>query len=478
MTKHPMLIDGEWVTRDDVLIVDDPESGAEVGRVPVATTEDVDTAVHRARRAISERLPGHERFRILSRAADFLESRSEVSAKLIATEGIKTIREARAEARRAVATLRLSAEEAKRISGETLNFDQASSGVGWLGMSVREPVGVVGAITPFNDPLNLVAHKVGPALASGNAVVLKPDSKTPLSALGLARLLMEAGLPPGWLQVLTGPGSVIGEAIATHPGVDMVSFTGGVETGRAIHSAAELKKVSMELGANNPVIVGSDADLELAVERIGSGAFWAAGQNCLHVQRILVHREVADELTNGLVKYASSLELGPKLAETTDMGPMIDPKAVARTHEIVNDAIDRGAEALCGAETEGRFYRPTLLVDVPPGARVRDEEVYAPVSVIDTFDQLSDAIDRANDSDYGLAGAIFTSDIGTAFEVAARLEVGQVMINESTDFRIDSMPFGGSGASGIGREGVSYAVTEMTEPKVVAFSGVQVPGLG
>lgn len=478
MTLHPMLIDGEWVDQDNTLMVDDPESGEEVGRVPVATVEDVESAVLGARRATMKPLPGHERSRILSGAADLLDTRIEEAATLIATEGIKTIREARAEARRAVATLRLSAEQAKRISGDTLNFDQYPTGVGSLGVAFREPVGVVAAITPFNDPLNLVAHKVGPALASGNAVVLKPDSKTPLSALALAGDLMTAGLPPGWLQVLTGPGPVVGNAIVTHRGVDMVSFTGGVEAGRAIHASAGLKKVAMELGANNPVIVDSDADVGVAIERIGSGAFWAAGQNCLHVQRILVHRDVEDELTNGLSRYASSLEIGPKLDESTDMGPMIDLKAVSRTNEIVNDAVDRGAEALCGAEPKDRFYLPTLLSDVQPGSRVLDEEIYAPVSVITRFDDISEAIARANDSDYGLAGAVFTSDISTAFLVAARLKTGQVMINESTDFRIDSMPFGGGGASGIGREGVAYAVAEMTEPKVIAFAGVEVPGLG
>ena len=473
-----MLIDGEWVERDEWLVVEDPESGNEVGRVPAASPDDVDLAVESATGAFGRRLPGHERSRVLTDAAVLLEERHEEAAELIAREGIKTINEARAEARRAVVTLRLSAEEAKRISGQTLNLDQHPSGTSMIGMSVREPIGVVGAITPFNDPLNLVAHKVGPALASGNAVIVKPDSKTPLSALLLAEVFEKAGLPPGYLQVVTGHGDVVGDAIVRHPGIGMISFTGGVEAGRAIHARAGLKEISMELGANNAVIVAPDADIELAAERIGSGAFWAAGQNCLHVQRVLAHNDVVEELTGRLVEYASSRVLGPKLDESTDMGPLIELSALERTRSMVSDAIDRGAEVLCGGRSQGAGFEPTLLSHVPSGADLLVEEVYGPVTVIATFVTLDDAIQRANSTDYGLAGAVFTSDIESAFAVASRLRAGQVMINESTDFRIDAMPFGGGGSSGIGREGVAHAVEEMTETKVVAFAGVEVPGLG
>lgn len=475
---HSMLIDGEWVERDEWLVVDDPDSGDEVGRVPVALPEDVDLAVESATRAFSRRLPGHERSRVLAEAATLLEQRHEDAAELIAREGIKTINEARAEARRAVVTLLLSAEQAKRISGQTLNLDQHPSGSSMMGISVREPIGVVGAITPFNDPLNLVAHKVGPALASGNAVIVKPDSKTPLSALLLAEIFDKSGLPPGYLQVITGHGRVVGDAVVRHPGVGMISFTGGVEAGRAIHVRAGLKEISMELGANNAVIVASDADIDLAAERIGSGAFWAAGQNCLHVQRVLAHRQVVDELTERLVEYAGSRVLGPKLDDATDMGPLIDSSAVERTESTVSDALHRGGELLCGGVSQGTRFEPTLLAHVPAGARLHSEEIYGPVTVIAAFEALEDAIEKANGTDYGLAGAVFTSDIETAFTVASRLRAGQVMINESTDFRIDAMPFGGGGSSGIGREGVAHAVDEMTEPKVVAFAGVEVPGMG
>lgn len=475
---RPMLLNGEWVERPESLAVVDPDTGQEVERVPSATADDVPIAVAGALEARRSPLPGHERARILETASDALHRRAEEAARLIATEGIKTIREARAEAARAAATLQLSAEEAKRASGRTLNFDQYPSGDGRFGVSVRQPLGIIGAITPFNDPLNLVAHKIGPALASGNAVLLKPDSNTPLSGLFLAELLMETGLPSGWLQVLTGRGAVVGDAIVTHPEVKMISFTGGVKAGREIIGRAGLKRVHMELGANNPVIVDQDADVELATDRIGSGAFWAAGQNCLHVQRVYAHESVFDDVTNRLVKYAECVMTGPKMAETTDMGPLIDEGARRRVGDVVLEAVDRGAEILTGGETTGMGFQPTLLVDVDPACRAATEEIYGPVTVIAPFCHMEAAIDAANATIYGLQSAVFTRSLETAYMAATRLQTGGVMINESTDFRIDAMPFGGLGASGLGREGVADAVHAMTDPKVIAFTGVEVPGLG
>lgn len=475
---RPMLLNGEWVVRDETLTVVNPESSEQIESVPAADSHDVELAVAGSRNALQSPLPAHERSRILLEAANTLDRRSEEAATLIATEGIKTIREARSEARRAVATLALSAEEAKRIKGQTLNFDQYPSGEGRLGITVRAPLGLIGAITPFNDPLNLVAHKIGPALAAGNAVILKPDSNTPLSGLLLAEVLTESGLPPGWLQVLTGRGCIVGDAIVTSPDVQMISFTGGVEAGREIIGRAGLKRVQMELGANNAVIVDRDADLELAADRIGSGAFWAAGQNCLHVQRVYAHDEVFDDMVARLVKYAESLALGPKLDETTDMGPLIDERARRRIGEVVAEAVDRGAEAVAGGEAAAAGFQPTILVDVDPVSRAASEEIYGPVTLVAPFRDLDEAIEAANSTVYGLQSAIFTRDIQTAYSAASRLRTGGVMINESTDFRIDAMPFGGLGASGLGREGVAYAVHAMTDPKVIAFSGIDVPGLG
>lgn len=473
-----MLLNGEWVERETTLAVVDPETHVEIERVPAAGSEDVSLAVSGSVEALRSPLPAHERSRILVDAADLLDGRAEEAANLIATEGIKTITEARSEAKRAVATLRLSAEEAKRVHGRTLNFDQYPSGEGRFGIAVRAPLGIIGAITPFNDPLNLVAHKIGPALAAGNATILKPDSNTPLSGLLLAELLVEAGLPAGWLQVLTGRGAVVGDAIVTNPKVKMVSFTGGVNAGREIMSRAGLKRVQMELGANNPVIVAHDADIQLAADRIGSGAFWAAGQNCLHVQRVYAHQHVFDDLSARLVKFAEGLSLGPKLADETDMGPLIDESAQQRVHDVVTEALGSGAEILTGGEPHGAGFLPTFLVGVDPASRAATEEIYGPVTLLAPFDDLEEAIQSANSTVYGLQSAIFTASIETAYAAATRLETGGVMINESTDFRIDAMPFGGLGASGLGREGVAYAVQAMTDPKVIAFSGVDVPGLG
>lgn len=473
-----MLLNGEWVDRPESHPVFDPESSVEVARVPAATIDDVEAAVAGSLAALGRPLPAHERSRILAETATALDGRVEEVATLIATEGIKTISEARSEARRAAATMRLCAGEALRISGETLNFDQYPTGVGRFGFTVREPLGIIGAITPFNDPLNLVAHKVGPALAAGNAVILKPDSNTPLSGLFLASVLQEAGLPGGWLQALTGRGSVVGDAIVTHPEVGMVSFTGGVKAGRTIIGRAGLKRVQMELGANNGVIVAGDADLDLAVERVGSGAFWAAGQNCLHVQRVFGHESVYDDLVAGLTKHAESIVLGPKLDERTGMGPLIDERALARMGHIVDEAVDGGAEVVTGGEAVGASFRPTLLAGVDPQARAVREETYGPITVVAPFRHLDEAIDAVNSTEYGLQSAVFTADISVAFAAATRLATGGVMINESTDFRIDAMPFGGPGSSGLGREGVAYAVEAMTDPKVIAFSGVAVPGLG
>lgn len=476
--RTEVLLDGRWESRPETIPIDDPGTGRVVAEVSAATTDDVDAAVDGAHRALRRRLPAHERSRILADAASTLAGCREEAARVVATEGIKTIREARSEVDRAVATFRLSSEEASRATGQTLVLDQYPSGTDRVGFTVREPVGVVGAITPFNDPLNLVAHKVGPALAAGNAVVLKPDSKTPLSALLLADLLVEAGLPDGRLQVVPGAGAVVGEAIVGHPGIGMISFTGGVEVGRAIRRRAGLKPVAMELGANNAVLVHADADLAHAAASIGAGAFAAAGQNCLHVQRVYVHRDVHDEVVDTLVDHAASIALGPKLDEATDMGPLIDEAARRRTAAVVVEAVEGGADVLAGGEVVDRSFAPTLLAHVAEGARALTEEVYAPVTVVAAYDELESAIEAANDTSYGLAAAIFTTDVATAFLGATRLRAGQVMVNESTDFRIDAMPFGGGGDSGLGREGVRHAVAAMTEPKVVAFSGVEVPGLG
>ena len=475
---RPLLLGGEWVDRDRSMSVVDPEDGRHIDDVAVATVEDVGRAVDIASATWRHPLSAGERHAILDAVADRLTGEIETSARLIATEGIKTITEARVEARRAAETVRLSAEESKRVHGRTLVLDQWPSGVGRFGAETRSPLGVIVGLTPFNDPLNLVAHKVGPALATGNAIIVKPDSKTPLSALWLAELFIDAGLPPGWLQVLPGSSDAIGPALVSHPNVAMVSLTGGVQAGHAVACAAGAKKLGMELGANNAVIVEPDADIRLAVERIGSGAFWAAGQNCLHVQRVYVHDMVYDELLEGLVRYAQSIRLGPKLSEDTAMGPLIHPDAQRRVSAMVEQAVDRGAKVATGGSPVGAGFEPTVIVDVRDGTSIVTDEVYGPVTLVAPYRERTDAVAAANATPYRLMAGVFTASIAGAFEIASQLMVGGVLINDSTDFRIDSMPFGGSGASGVGREGVAYAVAEMSEPKTILFADVARVGLG
>jgi len=467
-----MLLDGRWVDRAQRLEVRDPQDDSLVDSVPLASAADMTEAIGAAELAFecARSMPAHQRIAILQRTAETLREQHEDFARTIAREGVKTIREARKEVTRCVESIRVSAEEARRLNGETISFDQMPGSENRLGYFSREPIGVIGAITPFNDPLNLVAHKVGPALAAGNAIIVKPDSKTPLSALRLARAIDDAGLPPGVLQVVTGDGREVGEVLVTDRRVRMISFTGGLSTGEAIMGKVGLKKVGMELGSNCPVIVMSDADLDLAVAANVSGAFWAAGQNCLHVQRLLVHDAVYDDFVPRFVAAAERVRVGDKLDEDTDMGPLINEAAARRVEGVVNEAVAAGAALLTGGQRRGSFYAPTVLAEVPESCTLAREEIYGPVTILYRFETLDEAIARANDVEYGLQAGIFTRDLQTAFTAARRLECGGVMVNDSTDYRIDAMPFGGVKGSGLGREGIRFALQEMTEPKLVCFN--------
>lgn len=467
-----MLLEDRWVDRNERIEVRNPESAAVVDTVPRGDVADAERALTHAESGAraAGALPVHERMRILHAAADAVLDTHETFARRIATEGIKTIREARREATRCADTLRLSAEEARRAHGETVPFDQRPGSEGRVGYWRPVPVGIVVAITPFNDPLNLVAHKLGPALAAGNAVVLKPDSRTPLSALALAQVLFEAGLPDGMLQVITGPGADIGPTLVGDRRVRTVSFTGGRDTGERIARQAGLKKLSMELGSNAPALVMEDADLDVAVPACVAGAFAAAGQNCLHVQRVFVHRACADAFTARFVEGARAVRTGPKLDEATDMGPMIDEEAARRVEALVQDAAGAGAELLQGGTREGSVMAPTVMAGVPPTHELARDEVYGPVTLIETFRDPAEAVARANDVDFGLQAGVFTRDLAAAHRLADALRYGGVMINDSSDYRIDAMPFGGFKGSGLGREGVRFAMEAMTEPKLVCFT--------
>ncbi len=450
----------------------DPGNGMTVATVPAASSEDAleALAVARMGKDIAANMPTHQRMRILHQTADLIRDRRESFAVLIATESSKTIREARKEVDRCVDTFRLSAEEARRQGGEVIKFDQAPGSENRVGYWQSGPVGVVLAITPFNDPLNLVAHKVGPAIATGNAIIIKPSELTPLSALKLAETLYEAGLPGPILSVLTGLAADIGDLLVQDPGVRMVSFTGGLKTGTHIAHQAGLKKISMELGSNSPVIVLADANLEAAAKASVSGAFWAAGQNCLGVQRIFCEDSIYEEMKERIVQLTGAIRVGDKMDESTDMGPLITEREATRIANWVNEAKSQGAHVLTGGVRKGSYYQPTVLDQVSSGLIVLEEEVFGPVVSLMAVKDLDSAIQQANSVNYGLQAGVFTRDIGKAFDAIKKLQVGGVMINDSSDYRIDAMPFGGVKGSGIGREGVHFAAEAMTEQKVVCFN--------
>lgn len=466
-----MYIGGKWIEKDNTMEVLNPQDNSIITTVPKASKEDMLQTIQVAEEGaeIAANLSAHERISILKKAADYVENYHELFADTIASEGSKTINEARGEVSRCIETIRLSAEEARRISGETIPFDQMAGHENRVGYYYNFPIGIVAAITPFNDPLNLVAHKVGPAIASGNAIIVKPATLTPLSALLLAEAFDHAGLPEKVLSVITGSGSEIGDTLVSHPSINMVSFTGGLNTGEAIAKKAGLKKLSMELGSNSPVIVLDDANIDEAVSSCVSGSFGAVGQNCIGVQRVYIQEGVYDTFSEKFVSQTKQIKTGNKKDEQTDMGPLINEQEAKRVEEWVNEAVADGAEILVGGTRDGAFYEPTVLANVSPNAQIAKEEVFGPVVILARTSGLADAIEQANNVNYGLQAGIFTQDIKQAFTAVHSLKVGGVLINDSSDYRIDGMPFGGVKGSGLGREGVRFSVQDMVEPKVVQF---------
>ena len=459
------FIEGQWQTADLTVEVRDPQDGLLLGRVCTSTPQDVRRAIaHIHRHLHIQEWPLHSRRVALEKAALLLTEQSAHFANIIAAESSKTIMEAEREVRRSTETLRLSAAASSELAGETLGFEDSLAGGNKVGWYSRKPVGIVAAITPFNDPLNLVAHKLGPALIGGNGVVLKPSTRTPLTGLAFIRLLLEAGVPPGRIAaIVTGPG--VSRALVTDQQVDLISFTGGPATAERIAAAAGSKKILSELGGNNATIVCGDADPEAAAKAIVAGAFGVAGQNCLSVQRAYVHISLFEEILEQVKVHTESLKTGPKFDRTTDVGPLISEDEAKRVEEWVEEAKAAGARIQAGGQRRGTFYEPTVLTDVPSDCRVIREEVFGPVVSIIPFIEITDAIHEANNTDYGLQAGVFTRSVEVAMAVADRLHVGAVVINETSDVRIDSMPFGGFKKSGVGREGVRYAVHEMTEPK-------------
>jgi len=472
-----MLLGHEWVDRSDTIDVRDPFDNSLIDTVPSANAEDVQIALVTAyaARETARKMTTYERSQVLLKTASIVADNLEDFAQTIAREGSKTINEARGEARRTVNTLTISGEEAKRLTGETIPFDSFPGGEVRRGYFERVPIGVVLAITPFNDPLNLVAHKLGPAIAGGNSVILKPATVTPLSALKLTEAFIEAGLPAGVLQCLTGHGAILGDALVSDKRVRMVSFTGGLEAGEHIANRAGLKKIGMELGSNSPVIVWKDSDLEWAAETCVSGAFWAAGQNCIGVQRIYIHRDVYDRFRNDFVARTKAYTIGDKMDETTNMGPMITEAEAKRVESWVAEAVEIGATVLTGGGRTGALMEPTVLENVPENATIHHSEVFGPAVNLYPVDDLDEAIAKANSVDFGLHSAGFSNDLTICHRMAEGLDSGSVIINDSTDYRLDSMPFGGVKNSGLGKEGIRFSLAEMTEPKVVCW---YLPGVG
>ena len=467
--EKKLLLAGEWVETGDWVEVRSPFSGDVVGRVAKAGAAETRRAVDAAEAAMREPLPAHKRAEILVRVAGALGRRHEEAAQTIATEAGKPLKAARVEASRAMSTFTFAAVEARKLAGELVPMDASQAGAGKLAFTLRQPIGVVGAISPFNFPLNLVAHKVAPALAAGCAVVLKPASQTPFSALLLAELMTDADLPPGWLNVLVGPASEIGDVLVEDDRVRAITFTGSGDVGWRLAERAPRKRVKLELGNATPVIVEADADLEDVATRLAANAFSFAGQSCISVQRIYVQRDAYDELVSRLVPKVEALVVGDPLDEATDVGPLIDSGSRDRVLEWIEEARAGGATILTGGDLDGELVRPTVIADAAPDLKVSCEEVFGPVCTIGAYDTLDEAIELANGTRYGLQAGIFTSNIKAALAAAQRLEFGGVTVNEAPTFRADQMPYGGVKDSGNTREGPAYAVRELTEDRLVVI---------
>jgi len=462
-------IGDEWFDENDGLVVRSPFDGHEIERVPACDGKQVDRAVAAASAVHRDgTLPAWKRAEILDRAAQLLGERNEEFARTIAEEAAKPIKTARVEARRAVSTFTFAAAEARALSGEMVPMDAADVGEGKLAFTLRVPIGVVGAISPFNFPLNLVAHKVAPAIAAGCPMVLKPASQTPLSAIALARLLItECGLPAGHLNIVTGSGANVGDPLVDHDDIAMITFTGSPEVGWSIRGRAARKKVGLELGNNAPVILEPDADVGVAAKKISVAGFSHAGQSCISTQRVYVHESIAAKFLGELVPLVEALVVGDPLDDATDVSSLISSGDTDRVASWIDEAVAGGATIACGGTVRDGLLEPTVLTDVTPDMKVCSQEVFGPVVAVQTYSAVDDALRLANDSRYGLQAAIFTNDLSVALRAARELDFGGVLVNEVPTYRADQMPYGGLRDSGNTREGPHYAVHEMTESRLV-----------
>ncbi|MBV9759899.1 MAG: aldehyde dehydrogenase family protein [Acidobacteriaceae bacterium] len=469
--KHGLYVGGEWIETDEHDEIRLPYDGTVVGLVARATEAHVDRAIEAAQqgaRAMAT-LANYERADLLLRIAEEVRKDEDELAQLICSETGKPIKQARTEANRSVDTVIASAHAARELHGEAVPMDFAAGADRRMAITVREPLGVLGAITPFNFPLNLTLHKLAPALAAGNAVVHKPAERTPLSALRLARLVEEAGAPPGAYNIVTGNGPALAAAMLRHPAVAMMTFTGSMKIGMELRAKAGLKRVTLELGNNSAVIIEPDADLATAVPRSVQGAFGLSGQSCISLQRAFAHESIADEYIERLVAGARTLRIGHPYESSTDVSSLIDEGAAIRVEAWIQEALDSGAHLLCGGKRRGAIIEPAVLTNVPASARLSCEEVFGPVVAVYRYESLEEAILRANSTQYGLQAGIFTRDLPRAFAAARKLQFAGVLINDIPTFRMDHMPYGGAKYSGLGREGPRYAIEEMTELKLICW---------
>nr|WP_111644313.1 aldehyde dehydrogenase family protein [Anoxybacillus vitaminiphilus] len=469
--KAQPYINGKWIDSNRQIVpVKSPYSGEVIGEQWFSTAEDVENALKSAYEAKKEiaRIPSYERAKILKKAAMLLENEKEKFARLISLELGKPLKNTLDEVSRSIETLEQSAEEAKRLMGETIPGDASKRGTKAMAMTFRVPVGVVAAITPFNAPLNLICHKIGPAFAAGNSIILKPAPQTPLIATELLKLLLEAGFPERGINMVLG-GVEVGQQIVKDDRVNVISFTGGVVASRNICELAGMKKVLLELGGNAATIVHEDADLQRAAALCAKTGYSNSGQSCISVQRIYVHQSVVEPFTQLLKEEVAKLKIGDPLLPDTDVGCLVDEMAAERVMDWIEEALKSGAKLIFGGKKHGATVEPTILLNPPKHSKVVCQEVFGPVVSIIPYQTIEEAIEEANDSSFGLQAGLFTNQIDLAYKVAHELEVGGVVINGTSNFRLDHWPYGGVKNSGIGREGPRYAIEEMTELKMIVF---------
>src|SRR3989338_3910313 len=467
-----MLINGKWRVGKEYFDVKNPYDGSFLDRVPLSSKKDVEDAILSAKNAfvIMSEMPAYKRATILSNTSKLIADNKKQMAELITKESGKAIKYSIAEVERSVQTFQFAAEEAKQIHGETIPMDASPNSEKRFAFYQPFPIGIIGAITPFNFPLNLVAHKVAPAIASGNSVILKPASYTPLTSIKLGEIMMEAGLPNGALNIVFGGGSTVGEWLVESQDLAMISFTGSPSVGRRIKERAGMKRVTLELGSNSATIIEPDADIDMAIPRCIMGAFSNAGQVCISLQRLYVHEKVFDEFKKKFVGAVKKMKVENPMEPDTEYGPMIEEKEAIRAEEWIKEAVHKGAKILCGGERKGSIITPTVMTDVKRDMKVVCNEVFAPLVTLIKYRNFEEAIDMVNDSIYGLQAGIFTNDIDKAFRGFKKLHVGVVIINDVPTFRVDHMPYGGVKESGTGREGLKYAIREMTELKLMVVN--------